>query len=319
LKIYFPKNFSKPKREKKMKNTIAFLTILLLIISGFSACSFKVGNASGQPDSQTKTAEKSDNQSPESSALGRKNNNSPGTKTGSYRFEKGNYSGDLTVEELDNNRLKVNLAVNYEYKVDGEWMANSGTASGVVSLNGNTSALVPEDFKNCEIKMTFIDFNTVNVKQKGTETDCGFGASVYADGTYNRIITDDVPPAKDTNADRNSNSDEAIVEKKGIDVYRVRFKPGKYDGEVWGKIKFKQVITYIIGVKKGQMLNLKLMNLPDDKDISINVVGPGGADLTKGGEFRDGWLGTVPATGDYQIQLSTTEEITDYKLFMVIE
>ena len=300
-----------------MGHKTKFFMILLLLISGISACSFKIGNTSGQSDSQNTTAGKSDNQTAESGALVKKKNNE--MKTGTYRFEQGSYSGDLTVEELGNNRLKVNLSANYEYKSGGEWMANSGGASGVVTLSGNTATLVPEDFKDCEIKLTFVDFNTVAVKQKGTDSDCGFGASVNAEGTYKRIITDDEPPAKDTSDNQKSKPDTAIVEKKGVDLYRVRFQPGKYDGEVSGKIKFKQAVTYIIGVKKGQMLNLKLMDLPEDKDISIRVIAPGGKDITEGGEFRDGWLGTAAVTGDYQIQLSTTEEITDYRLFMVIE
>src|SRR5688500_14233140 len=151
-----------------MKYKTELFIIRFLLILSISACSFKVGNTPAQTDSQKATAEKSDNQVPESGVLGKKKNNSSDTKTGTYRFEKGSYSGDLTVEELGSDRLKINLAANYEYKTGGEWMANSGGTSGTVSLNGNTATLVPEDFRNCEIKMTFVDFDTVTVKQKGT-------------------------------------------------------------------------------------------------------------------------------------------------------
>ena len=293
--------------------------ILSVVVCGIPACGFKFGNASRQTDSQTTTAEKSVNQTPEISALARKKKNSSDMKTGTYRFEEGSNSGDLTVEELGNNRLKVNLAANYEYKTGGEWMANSGGAAGTVTLNGNTAILVPEDFKDCEIKMTFVDFDTVSVKQKGTDSDCGFGASVTVEGIYKRIITDDEPPGNNATSSQNGDLDVAVVEKKAVDLYRLRFQPGKYSGEVRGTIRFKQAITYIVGAKKGQWMSVKLMDLPVGKDITFRLLGPGGVEPMGREEFRNDWGGQVPASGDYQIQLSTTEDIADYKLFVVIE
>jgi hypothetical protein len=71
----------------------------------------------------------------------------------------------------------------YEYRVNGEMTANTGTADGMATLKGDAAVFVPADTQGCSIELQFVR-NKLIVKQTGSDADCGFGHNVTADGTY---------------------------------------------------------------------------------------------------------------------------------------
>jgi hypothetical protein len=84
---------------------------------------------------------------------------------------------------LGNQRLKVEFLGTYEYKVNGEWMANAGSGGGIAFIEGITARFRPEDADDeCNITMTFKGGKLV-VDQEG---GCGFGHNVIASGTYRK-------------------------------------------------------------------------------------------------------------------------------------
>jgi hypothetical protein len=99
--------------------------------------------------------------------------------TGTYR----NRQSEFKIQALGVNRLHIRFDGSYQYKVRGELMANTGTADGMATLNGNTATFVPSDTQGCSISLTFTGPKLV-VKQAGSDADCGFGHNVTADGTY---------------------------------------------------------------------------------------------------------------------------------------
>lgn len=85
---------------------------------------------------------------------------------------------------LGGNRLRVEFLGVYEFRLpDGERMAHTGTASGIVTLAGDTATFMPEDFERCRITLRFSGRRLI-VNQTGMDSDCGFGHNVYASGTY---------------------------------------------------------------------------------------------------------------------------------------
>jgi len=99
--------------------------------------------------------------------------------TGTYR----NRRGEFKIQALGVNRLHVQFNGTYEYRVNRELMANTGTADGMVTLNGNTATFVPPDTQGCSISLTFTGQKLI-ARQTGADADCGFGQNVTADGTY---------------------------------------------------------------------------------------------------------------------------------------
>jgi hypothetical protein len=101
--------------------------------------------------------------------------------TGTYR----NRRGEFKIEALGVNRLHVQFDGSYEYKVNGEMTANTGTADGMATVKSDTAVFVPEGTQGCSIELQFAGKKLI-VKQTGSDADCGFGHNVTADGTYVR-------------------------------------------------------------------------------------------------------------------------------------
>lgn len=100
---------------------------------------------------------------------------------GTYRER----ASEIKVGALGHNKLKVQLALVYEYNSPDGPTANMGDASGEATIEGNVAVFVPEDFPSCKIIMTFLGEGKLEVRQEGD--DCGFGHNVRADGTFRKI------------------------------------------------------------------------------------------------------------------------------------
>ena len=103
--------------------------------------------------------------------------------TGTYRDAEG--SSEIRVLALGHGKLKVQLALVYEYQSGEGPMANLGDASGEATIENDIAVFVPEDAGDCKITMTFLPNGKLKVEQKGEE--CSFGHNVRADGTFRKI------------------------------------------------------------------------------------------------------------------------------------
>lgn len=95
-----------------------------------------------------------------------------------------NFTGTYTIKNrsildvliLPNNKLKFHLLATYT-PPGNPGGTNTGKASGVISLKGNTAVYQDQD---CKITLKFLQ-NKAQVTQVGS---CGFGLQVNAQGTY---------------------------------------------------------------------------------------------------------------------------------------
>jgi hypothetical protein len=84
---------------------------------------------------------------------------------------------------LGGGKLQVSFDGIYEYKSPSGPMANTGEASGIALIEGDTAIFHPEGTEETDkITLVFTGGKLV-VKQEGT---CGFGHRVTADGTYQK-------------------------------------------------------------------------------------------------------------------------------------
>src|SRR3954468_2777085 len=102
---------------------------------------------------------------------------------GTYR--KGN--SEIKVLAIGHGKLKVELALVYEYNSPAGPTANMGDASGEATIENDVAVFVPEEAGDCKITMTFLPNGRMKVEQQGEE--CGFGHNVRADGTFRKVST----------------------------------------------------------------------------------------------------------------------------------
>lgn len=98
---------------------------------------------------------------------------------------KGNYN-EVKILALGGGKLRVAFQLTYPYTTAaGELTANTGTADGTATIEGDTATFSPPDTTGCVITIRFIKRGTIEITQEGA-SDCGFGHNVSAGGTYKK-------------------------------------------------------------------------------------------------------------------------------------
>ena len=105
--------------------------------------------------------------------------------TGTYRDAEGN--SEIRILALGHGKLKVQLALVYEYKSGAGPAANVGDASGEATIENDTAVFVPEEAGDCKITMTFLPNGKLKVEQQGEQ--CGFGHNVPPRAPFGRSAT----------------------------------------------------------------------------------------------------------------------------------
>jgi hypothetical protein len=111
---------------------------------------------------------------------------------GTFRmYFKGKYRGsssEIKIWALGHNKLQVAFDPIYPFTDgQGELSANMGMADGVVPIKGDRAVYTSNQFGDCTITIKFLRPGTIKVTQNGTDSDCGFGHNVSADGTYKKV------------------------------------------------------------------------------------------------------------------------------------
>ncbi|HEX8195120.1 MAG TPA: hypothetical protein VF571_02805 [Pyrinomonadaceae bacterium] len=287
------------------------LTILALLIPSVSGCSFKIGTGGNQSvsDSTETKAESNENSTvneaeSEMTESAAKQN---GVKTGTYKYKTDGANNQISVQELEGNKLRVELYASYEYKTaSGELNANVGEAKGVARLAGEAAVFVPDDAADCEISLKFSG-NKLIVKAKDEFKSCGFGLNVSAEGTYTK--TSSKPDFNASEGEITLGSDSPSNESAKNE--RIRFAPGKTSTVVSGKISSGEQQIYLIGARAGQTMHVEIIEGGANNDVVLHIVTPNGSyPMGKAGEkpeYDAFWNGKLSQSGDYKIVLGAIE------------
>lgn len=97
---------------------------------------------------------------------------------------------EIKILALGKGKLKVGFELIYPY-IDGtgEQSANMGEAEGTAEIVGDTATFTNEEFGQCVIVIKFVKPGIVKINQQGSDSECGFGRNVSADGTYKKVST----------------------------------------------------------------------------------------------------------------------------------
>ena len=111
---------------------------------------------------------------------------------GTFRFYfngkfKGSYD-EVKILALGKGKLRVSFELVYPY-IDGmgEHSANMGEANGTAIIEGDTAIYSSDEFGQCRITIKFVKPGEIKITQSGSDSECGFGHNVTADGTYKKI------------------------------------------------------------------------------------------------------------------------------------
>lgn len=130
--------------------------------------------------------------SPMSSAAQTRKAVSVAEVTGTFRSyftgkAKGSYE-EIKIASAGKGKLKVNFELMYPHiDANGQVMPNMGTAQGEAAIDGATAIYTSNDYGQCKITIDFIKPGQIKVTQSGSDSECGFGANVTADGTYKKV------------------------------------------------------------------------------------------------------------------------------------
>lgn len=300
----------------------SILMILIFLISSVSACSFKIGG-SGQAISNSTATETNSNEnltaeaavSEEIESAAKQN----GGKTGTYKYKSGGARNQISVQELEGNKLRVELYASYEYKAaSGLLNANVGEAKGIATLAGDRAILLPEETEGCEISLKFSG-NKLIVKPKNEFESCGFGLNVSAAGTY--IKTSGKPDFNDLHESATNNVSPA---NQGLKTERIRFPPGKSSANVNGKISGGEEMVYLIGAKAGQTMTIEVPEGGANNDVFFHLVAPDGSlPMGSAGDKPQNdavYSGKLRQSGDYKIVLyALKSKNADFEMSVSIE
>ena len=97
-------------------------------------------------------------------------------------------SSDIKIWALGHGKIKIAFDLIYPHlDGNGDLTANTGEGGGEATISGDTAVYESAKFGPCKITITFVRPGTIKVDQDGTDTDCGFGHDVTANGVFRKI------------------------------------------------------------------------------------------------------------------------------------
>ena len=109
-----------------------------------------------------------------------------GTYKMNFRGKFASFSNEVKLLALGRGRVRVAMDLVYPYTLrNGEPMVNMGTLDGEASIDADVAVYKSEGTDQCTITIRFVRPGTIEITQ--SESVCGFGHNVTADGTYKKI------------------------------------------------------------------------------------------------------------------------------------
>jgi len=225
--------------------------------------------------------------------------------TGTYELNDGGRANEFKVQQSADDQITVQFEGSGEFKSQAGPMANTGTIGPIsLRLDGNKAVLTNPEAEGCEIVLTFAD---AKLTAKQNENDCGLPGAVFAGGSYRRTSSKD--PFLDEYSGSSSKSRVEDTKDKAVDstVKRIRFAAGSDSATVNGKISDGKPVSYVIGARAGQ--NLEVMVIGGDREdgVVVGVDRKDGGSLSSDDNSGEVWRGRLPKTGDYVITVNTTD------------
>ena len=107
----------------------------------------------------------------------------------------------------------------------------------------------------------------------------------------------------------------AFAAQKGL-TKRVRFQRGRTTAVLKNSVVRGTVDRYLLGARKGQQIIVHITSV--ENNAVFNIYTPQGGTLAGEGEDSTDWSGTLPASGDYVIEVGGTRGNATYTLKVTV-
>ena len=101
---------------------------------------------------------------------------------GTYRYR----SNEIKILALGNNKLRIQMALAWEYKSPNGPTANVGTSHGEATIENDVAIFRPAETEDCTITIKFLPGNRISVSEDHM-LNCGWGFNVSSTGTYRKV------------------------------------------------------------------------------------------------------------------------------------
>lgn len=93
---------------------------------------------------------------------------------------------EIKILALGKNKLRIQMALAWEYKSPNGPTANVGEAHGEATIENDVATFRPEGTEDCTITIKFLPGNRIRVGEDHM-LNCGWGFNVSSAGTYRKI------------------------------------------------------------------------------------------------------------------------------------
>ena len=101
---------------------------------------------------------------------------------GTYRYR----SNEIKILAMGNHKLRIQMALAWEYKSPNGPTANVGEAHGEATIENDVATFRPEGTEDCTVTIKFLPGNRIRVSEDRI-LNCGWGFNVSSTGTYRKI------------------------------------------------------------------------------------------------------------------------------------
>lgn len=225
--------------------------------------------------------------------------------TGTYELKDDGRANEFKVQQSADDRITVQFEGTGEFKSQAGPMANAGTIGPIIlKLDGRKAILTTPDAEGCSIILTFAD---AKLTAQQNENDCGLPSAVYAGGSYRRTNSKDPFVGEKSGAspdERFGRTNDNVIDQS---VKRIRFAAGSDSATVNGRIKDGTPVSYVIGARAGQTLEVMVIGGDREDGVVVGVDRKDGGPLSSSDNSGDVWRGRLPKTGDYVITVNSVE------------
>lgn len=283
--------------------TSSLLAISILILVS-CACSMVRGVARNeeQGNRQEKTTE---SKRPAFGDDGASVDQSGKSVTGTYELNEGGRANEFKVQQSADDQITVQFEGSGEFKSQAGPMANTGSIGPIIlKFDGDKAVLTNPEAAGCEIVLTFAD-DKLTAKQN--ENDCGLPSAVFAGGSYRRTSSKDPFLNDESKNESGVPTDDRDDKAVGQSVKRIRFAAGSDSATVNGRISDGKPVSYVIGARAGQNLEVVVIGGDREDGVVVGVDRKDGGPLSSDDNSGDVWRGKLPKTGDYVVTVNTAD------------
>ena len=221
--------------------------------------------------------------------------------TGTYELKADGRANEFKVQQSAQDQITVLFDGSGEFKSQAGPMANTGTIGPItIKLEGQKAVLTTPDAEGCRIVLAFTGDKLV---AQQNENECGLPGGVYAGGTYHKTSSKDPFLGESSGGASEARFDD--LNNKNIDtaIRRIRFATGTSSAVVSGKITDGVDLSYTVGARAGQTLEVEIV----EGDVVVDAISSGNGRLPSDDSSGTLWRGRLPKTGDYLVIVNSVE------------